>query len=107
MNANAIRLDELLDPKRLPLPDYPVVRKIVPVAGTDWYGDPAIHVMVLCVDATPLDHFKVKYMRPIGEVIKNALRKAGDDRWPFFRYSTEEAMREAREEVEAIEAAEE
>jgi hypothetical protein len=94
MTAEEIRAG-ILDPKKLPLPEKPVVTDIRVVPIQDHTGQDALEVWVIVDEATTRADRTVDNRRAIRRAIRDALLAAGIDLFPYLHLATWSELREA------------
>jgi hypothetical protein len=98
MNALA-DIRKLLDPSLLGLREPPRVVRIELEEGFDSTGDPALYIWVLLDDETALDDDVTwQNVKQIDRTIRETLRGADEQRWPYVRFRTESEHRTLTEE---------
>jgi hypothetical protein len=98
MNALA-DIRKLLEPASLGLPEPPRVVRIELEEGFDSTGDPALYIWVLLDDETTLhDEVTWQNVKQINRTIRDTLRDADEQRWPYVRFRTESEHRTLIEE---------
>ena len=90
-------LDEILKLDQLKLPPYPQVDEIQWYPFTDSVGDPAYRVTVILRDDTPAEHRERNLTRAVETRIREALREAGVQEFPYIRTLTRAGLKWAED----------
>ncbi|MBI1367030.1 MAG: hypothetical protein GC162_00100 [Planctomycetes bacterium] len=88
------KIESILDPKSLELPNRPVVKRIQVQQDVDSLGDRAFRVWVILDDQTSDDERRWVMLAPIEERIKQKLSETGFEEWPYLTFRTEAEMQE-------------
>ncbi len=82
-------IDEILDPRHLPLPEAPKVVAIRVEPDLDQFGREALQIWVILDDRAPEEQRKWAALEPIHRAIRDTLRTEGITLHPFIWYRTE------------------
>lgn len=85
----------ILDPKKLPLPEKPIVTDIKVLPYVDHHGIDSLEIWVLLDDSTTRADRSVENRRVISRAIDDALLAAGIDLFPYIRMATPTNLKEA------------
>lgn len=91
-------IDEILDPKSLPLPKEPEVVEIRYEPYVDHLGDDALWIRVIFAEGTPIE-CDPSALKKINFAIADALLEAGIELFPYIRYATRAELEEAGIEI--------
>jgi hypothetical protein len=91
------RLHQVLEPRALDLPPQPHVTEIRCDAICDSLGDDALQVIVVLDGSTQDEDRSWERIEPVEGVIREALRDAGEERFPYIRFRTPQELLEEAE----------
>ena len=88
------KINAALELDRLNLPSRPRVRRIVWRDYRDWSGEEALRIWALLDDRTPKRDRAREHIDPIDRILREALRRIGEERFPYITYWTEAEWKE-------------
>jgi len=87
-------IETILAPKSLDLPERPIVKRVQVQQDLDSLGEDAFRIWVVLDDQTLEEERCWARLAPIEERIKEKLREAGYEQWPYLTFWTESQMQE-------------